>query len=96
MSFNIANARGNNDNFFDTQPKEKIEWGLNWLSAVIHYHNIDVICLNEADSNSIRTHGIDTAKYIATKVCYNHIINEKLFSLPAILEVGMSSSAGIL
>lgn len=88
LSFNIANARGNNDNFFGSQSKEKIFRNLNWISEVIRNYQIDVACLNEVDFNSIRTQGIDMAKYIAENVCYNHIISEKLFSIPSVLEVG--------
>lgn len=88
MSFNIANARGNNDDFFSSQPTKKIKRNLDWIAAVIRNYNIDIVCLNEVDFNSIRTQGIDMAKYIADKVCYNHIISEKLFSLPSVLEVG--------
>lgn len=88
MSFNIANARGNNDNFFDTQPIEKIEYGLNWIAEIIRNYNIDVACFNEMDFNSIRTNNIDMAERIANNVCYNHVITEKMFSFPSVLELG--------
>ena len=88
MSFNIANVRGNNDDFFGSQPIRKIKRNLDWIATVIRNYNIDIACLNEVDFNSIRTQGVDMAKYIADKVCYNHVISEKLFFLPTVLEVG--------
>lgn len=88
MSFNIANTRGNNDNFFDTQPIKKIEYNLNWIAEIIRNYNIDIACFNEVDFNSIRTHNIDMAKHIANNVCYNHVITEKMFAFPSVLELG--------
>lgn len=88
MSFNIANARGNNDDFFNVQPGKKIKYNLDWISALITNLNIDVACFNEMDFNSVRTGNIDMARYIADRVCYKHIISEQIFSAPPLLDLG--------
>lgn len=88
MSFNIANARGNTDNFFKIKKKNTILYNLDWIIKLIREYDIDVVCLNEVDFNSFRTYNIDMPNYIANGLCYNHIIKERMFDFPSILEVG--------
>lgn len=88
MSFNIANARGNTDNFFEIKKQNTILHNLDWIIKLIREYDIDVACFNEVDFNSFRTYNIDMPDYIANDLCYNHIIRERMFDLPSILEVG--------
>ncbi|MDP2693006.1 MAG: endonuclease/exonuclease/phosphatase family protein [bacterium] len=88
MSFNIANARGNTDEFLASKWEETIRDNLDWIVKLIRNYDIDVVCLNEVDFGSIRTYNIDMASYIANALCYNHVIREKIFDIPSELEVG--------
>src|SRR3989338_7032136 len=88
LSFNIANARGNNDYLFNPPRKETVIYNLDWIADLIRHYDIDVACMNEVDFNSIRTHGIDMPGYIARALDYGHIIREKMFAFPSILETG--------
>jgi endonuclease/exonuclease/phosphatase family metal-dependent hydrolase len=87
-SYNAANARGNTDNFFLCPRKETIKNNLDQMIELFRRENVDVIALNEVDFNSIRTHNIDQAEYIAKGLGYKYIIKETMFSIPSILEMG--------
>lgn len=88
MTYNIANARGNNDNLFEPVRKETTLDNLDWIVELIRTYDIDVVCMNEVDFNSIRTYNIDMPEYIAKALCYNHVIKERIFDIPSILDLG--------
>ncbi|OGH89203.1 MAG: hypothetical protein A2469_01070 [Candidatus Magasanikbacteria bacterium RIFOXYC2_FULL_40_16] len=88
VTYNIANARGNTDDFFYQTTEEIIRYNLDWIVKGLRLQNPDVICLNEVDFNSIRTFNIDQAMYIAKALSYKYIIKETIFSIPSVLQMG--------
>ena len=88
VTYNIANARGNTDDFFYQTTEEIIRYNLDWIVKGLRLQNPDVICLNEIDFNSIRTFNIDQVKYIAKALGYKYIIKETIFGIPSVLQMG--------
>jgi endonuclease/exonuclease/phosphatase family metal-dependent hydrolase len=88
MSYNIANARGNFDDIWKMRSEHAIKGNLDQIIRMSQYEGIDVLCMNEVDFDSKRTHNIDQAEYIAKGLCYNHVIKERIFSFPGIVDVG--------
>jgi endonuclease/exonuclease/phosphatase family metal-dependent hydrolase len=88
MTYNIANARGNNDDFFRCPKEAEVKQNLENIVTLVKYADADIICMNEVDFNSKRTHNIDQAEYIAKRLCYNHVLKETMFSIPSIMELG--------
>lgn len=82
MTYNIANARGNYDELFKSRSEKAIRYNLDQIARMVHYYDIDVLCMNEVDFNSARTYHINQAEYLAKKLCYNHLIEESIFSMP--------------
>ncbi len=88
VTYNIANARGNTDDFFYDPKEEVVKYNLDWIVETLRSENPDVICLNEVDFNSIRTYNIDEADYIAKALGYKYVLKETIFGVPPILQIG--------
>ncbi|HII71511.1 TPA: hypothetical protein HA265_02025 [Candidatus Woesearchaeota archaeon] len=88
VTYNIANARGNHDDFFRDVPARKVRSNLDDMIDMLKSEKADVVCMNEADFNSARTKNIDQAKYIARGLCFNHVIEETIFGMPPLLQLG--------
>ncbi|MFC1740933.1 endonuclease/exonuclease/phosphatase family protein [Nanoarchaeota archaeon] len=88
MSYNIANARGNYDEFWKMRSRDAILFNLGQIGAMSQSEDIELLCMNEVDFDSTRTHYIDQAEHIAKHLCYNHVIKESLFKAPGIIDVG--------
>lgn len=82
MTYNIANARGNYEELFKSRNKEAIKFNLDQIAEMVSYYDIDVLCMNEVDFSSARTHNINQAEYLAKRLCYNHLIEESMFKMP--------------
>ncbi|MBW2999048.1 endonuclease/exonuclease/phosphatase family protein [Candidatus Woesearchaeota archaeon] len=88
MTYNVANARGNNDDFWKTLRRKTVKRNLEKLIEIILYSDADIICLNEVDFDSIRTDNINQAEYIARSLCFNHVVEQKYFHLPSVFSLG--------
>jgi endonuclease/exonuclease/phosphatase family metal-dependent hydrolase len=88
MSYNIANARGNHEDLFKKRDRKAIISNLDQIARMAAYEGIDVLCMNEVDFSSSRTHNIDQAEHIAKGLCYNHVIKDRMFSIPGMLDLG--------
>lgn len=87
-SYNIANVRGNSDSFFKYVSPDTVKDRLDWVVKLVRQFDIDVLCLQEVDFNSIRTNNINMVQYIAEELHYDYIIEDKIFDFPSIMEVG--------
>ncbi len=87
-TYNIANARGNYDEFWKVCSKETITYNLNNIAAMSAQEGVEVLCMNEVDFDSRRSHNIDQAEYLAKQLCFNHVIRQHMFSLPGMIDVG--------
>ncbi|MFC1723674.1 endonuclease/exonuclease/phosphatase family protein [Nanoarchaeota archaeon] len=87
-SYNIANARGNTIDFWHTPTEKEVKENLEQIVDFARREDIDVLCMNEVDFNSQRTHNLDQARYIADRLCYNHVIEEAIFSAPPYMKLG--------
>ncbi len=88
MSYNIANARGNTDDLWVCRPESVIRQNLDGIIGMIRQENVDIVCMNEVDFDSFRTHNIDQAEYIAEGLGYEHVLKETIFGVPSTLELG--------
>ncbi|MBW2965034.1 endonuclease/exonuclease/phosphatase family protein [Candidatus Woesearchaeota archaeon] len=88
MTYNIANARGDFDDFWKMRSKDAIMYNLGMIVAMCQHEAPEVICMNEVDFDSSRTYNIDQAEYIAKGLCYNHVIKQSMFRIPGLLDVG--------
>jgi endonuclease/exonuclease/phosphatase family metal-dependent hydrolase len=87
-SYNIANARGDYDELLKQRPEYVIRHNLDQKIAMLQHEKVDVICMNEVDFDSRRSYGIDQAEYIAKGLCYNHVLKERIFSVPGLFDSG--------
>ncbi len=90
MSYNIANARGNFPELLKYQPKETIVKNLFKIVRLIKQEKIDLACMNEVDLYNSRTYFIKQARFIAKRVGFEYIIEDKIFilRLPTSFDVG--------
>lgn len=88
MSYNIANARGPTEEFLKVVGERELHHNLDEIIKLIYEEDVDVVCMNEVDFDSIRTRNIDQAEYIAKKLGYNHIIKDNFLSMPSVLSMG--------
>jgi endonuclease/exonuclease/phosphatase family metal-dependent hydrolase len=89
MSYNIANARGNTKDFWKRFKRRKnVEKNLDDIVRVIKKSGAELIGLQEVDFNSARTHNIEQARYIAERLNYNYISEEKYFHFPPFYSLG--------
>ncbi len=82
MTYNIANARGNTPDFFASRSKKDIESNLDCI--VEQSKNMDILALNEADSNSYRTEWIDQPRYIAERAGFDYVLVDDFFTVPGL------------
>jgi endonuclease/exonuclease/phosphatase family metal-dependent hydrolase len=87
-SHNIANARGNTDDMFVERSKSEILANLEKLVILSEEEGIDLLCMNETDYNSFRTHNIGQAEYIKERAGYNYVLREVSFDSPPFLQLG--------
>ncbi len=89
MTYNIANARGNTIDFFKTfLDSRDVKRNLDAIVRCAMKNNVDVLALQEVDFDSIRTCNIDQGRYIAEKLGFNYVSEEKYFHIASFLSLG--------
>ena len=87
-TYNIANARGDTDNFFKRVKKAEQIGNLERIVGFAKQEDLDVLCMNEVDFNSHRTDFVNQAKYLAKKLCFNHVLEDRYVDLGPALSMG--------
>lgn len=87
-TYNIANARGNTPHFLHMPGTSKTRANLESIVSLARKEDIDVLCMQEVDFDSNRSRNVNQAEYLAKRLNYNHVIEDRFFDLPDLLSVG--------
>jgi len=74
LSWNIHYGVGPRDDRGDLRTKQQVLSYLDGIVEVIRKSDADIVCLQETDFDSHRSHGIDQVQYIARALAYPYII----------------------
>lgn len=88
MTYNLANARGNTIDFFKVHSEEVTKYYLDCIAEQIKKSGADIVGLNEVDFGSSRSNGIEEALYLAEKVGFPSVIEDRFFNVSGVMSLG--------